>query len=122
VFSIPIPTPRDALVALAVAGLCLPLGYCSGKRAGVARMEAARAVANVEALRTDGSAKELAAVERANDNAAVAAKREDLLDAVADLPDSTPTVRRVVLACARLRSQGTDTTTIPACRGPATPR
>lgn len=118
---IPVPTPRDALIALAVAGLCLPIGYCSGNRAGVARMEAARALGNVEALKTDGSAKELAAVERINDNAAVAAIREDLTDAVAELPDSIPSVRRVARACAQLRAQGTDTTAVPACRGPAAP-
>lgn len=115
--SIPIPTPRDALVALAVAALCLPLGYCKGESAGTARADAARAVANVEALKTDGSAKELAAVERLNDTAAIAAKREELTNAVADLPDSIPTVRRVALGCVRLRQQGTDPATIPACRG-----
>lgn len=112
-----IPKPRDAVVALMVASLCLPLGYCKGESAGKAREIAAAAVATVEVMRTDGSAKEVATVERVNDLADVAATKEALTDAVASLPDSTPSVRRVALGCERLRRQDIDTTNLPACSG-----
>jgi hypothetical protein len=107
---------RAALGAAVVAGPCLTLGYCQGKSAGEAKMEAAAAIATVEVMKTDGSAKEVAAVERVNDILAVEETKKELTDAVAKLPDSVPSPRRVALACARLRTQGIDTASLPACR------
>lgn len=115
---------KDALIAakssiitgLCVAALCLPLGYCQGLSAGKAKAKAAVAVATVEVMRVDGDAKEVAAIERRNDDAAIVAQKEELTDAVADLPDEMPSTRRVALACARLRAQGTATGNLSACR------
>jgi hypothetical protein len=104
------------LTGLAVAGVCLPLGYCQGLSAGKAKVTAATAVATVEVMKVDGDAKEVAAIERREDDATVAAHKEELTDAVANLPDEMPSVRRVARACAQLRTQGTDTSAITACR------
>lgn len=98
------------------AAICLPLGYCKGERAASARYDAARAVANVETVKVDGAAKEIAANERRVDDALVNEGKEKLLDAVQSAPPSVPDVARVALGCARLRAQGTDTAAIPACR------
>lgn len=104
------------LTGVAVAAICLPLAYCQGLSAGKAKAAASAAVATVEVMKVDGNAKEVAAIERRKDDAAIAAKNEELIDAVADLPDAVPTVRRVARGCAQLRNQGTDTSGIPACR------
>lgn len=96
--------------------LTAPLAYCEGKSAGSSKAEAAAAVATVEVMKVDADAKEVAAIERRNDDAQIAAKKEELTDAVANLPDALPSARRVALACERLRQQGTDTAAIAACR------
>lgn len=115
-----IPAIRSARAAIitgiAVAALCVPLSYCQGLSAGKARAKAAVAIATVEALKVDGDAKDVAAIERRNDDAAVAARKEELTDAVANLPDEMPSARRVARACVQLRQQGTDTADLPACR------
>lgn len=108
---------RAALGFAVATALCLPLGYCEGKRAGKAKADAAAAVATVEVMKVDGNAKDVAAIERTKDDAAVVEQKEKLTDAVANLPDSLPSPRRVALACERLRQQGTDTSRLPACGG-----
>ncbi|CAN5333413.1 hypothetical protein BH10PSE12_BH10PSE12_02540 [soil metagenome] len=85
------------LTGLAVAGVCLPLGYCHGLSAGRAKADGAAAVATVEVMKVDGDAKEVAAIERRSDDANVAAHKEELIDAVATLPDEMPSSRRVAL-------------------------
>lgn len=113
-------TWRPALLGAAVvAAPCFLLGQCAGAVHEKDRQEAAAAVATVEALKTDGAAKEKAAGERLADAEAVADLKEELTDAVADLPDDEPSARRVALGCARLRNQGQDTTRLPACGGSA---
>ena len=96
--------------------LTAPLAYCEGKSAGAAKSKAAAAIATVEVMKVDADAKEVAAIERRDDDAEIAAKKQELTDAVADLPDALPSARRVALACQRLRQQGTDTKPIAACR------
>lgn len=100
--------------ALAVIAL-LAVVYLKGVNAERDRQEAAKAVAIVEAMKTDEKAKEKAAEVRLADAAEVAEMKEDLTNAVASLPDDVPSARRVALACARLRAQGADLSGIPAC-------
>lgn len=101
----------SALIFAAMVG-----GYKGGERAATARYDAARALANVETVKVDGAAKEIAANERRVDDTLVNEGKERLLDAVQSAPESAPDAARVALGCARLRAQGTDTAAIPACR------
>lgn len=106
-----------ALVGFAVAApLFFLLGQCDGRRSERAVADAARAEANVQAAKTDQAATSKAADERVADAAVVTAKERELVDAIADTPDTAPDAVRVRLGCERLRQQGTDTTAIPACR------
>lgn len=108
---------RAAIITgIVCIAICLPLGYYKGERAATARYDAARALANVETVKVDGAAKEIAANERRVDDALVNEDKEKLLDAVQSTPESAPDAARVALGCARLRAQGTDTAAIPACR------
>lgn len=93
-----------------------PLAYCEGRSAAKGQYEAARAEANVEALKTNADASERAAEERAADATEVAEQEEDLIDAIQSTPDTAPDTVRVRLGCERLRAQGTDTAAFPACR------
>jgi hypothetical protein len=112
------PWWKAALGAVLMFGPAFLLGQCSGKDIEQDRQEAARAVAVVEALQNDGAAKEVAAGERLADAVAVAEMKEELTDAVQDLPDGLPSARRVALACARMRADGRDVSDLPACSGP----
>lgn len=108
--------PALAGAAVVVAPSFL-VGQCSGKNIARQQYEAARAVANVEVLKEDGDIKEVLAAQQKTDDALVNEVKKELTDAVSDLPDTLPSARRVALACARLRAQGTDTATLPACGG-----
>ena len=79
--------------------------------------QTARAVAaELAAKERDAVAKEAAAAERLADAAKTAKLTEELRNAVQALPDAVPSDRRRALACARLRSQGSDTARLPECR------
>ena len=118
---------KDALVSARASiftgavciALCLPVGYCEGLKAGKSKSEAAAAVATVEVMNVDADSKEIASIERSKDDAVVVEQKQGLIDAVADLPDSIPSARRVALACERLRQQGESIAAIPACGGSA---
>lgn len=101
------------IVGLIVFGLTLPLGYCKGYDAAQSKAEAARALANTKALQIDAAAGNIAAEERVADALAVDDKEEELLDAIADVPDTTPDAVRVRLGCQRLRAQGTAEPDLP---------
>lgn len=107
---------KAALGFLLAAPLFFLLGQCDGKRTQRRIDDAARAEANVEALKTNAKATEAAAEQRVKDATEIAANEEELLDAIADTPDGAPDAKRVALGCARLRAQGTDTAAFPACR------
>lgn len=113
-----ISAARNAiLTGMAVAGLCLPLGYCAGQRAEKARNEAARALANIEALQVEGAAAEKAAADRVEDALAVERHEQELIDAISKVPDGPPDDVRVALGCQRLRAQGTAAADLPEiCR------
>ena len=105
------------ITGLCVAAICLPLGYCKGETAATAKWEAARDLANVKAMKTDAKAKDNAAAARVTDALTVKENEKELLDAIADIPDEQPSAVRVAAGCQRLHAQGTDITSIPACRG-----
>ena len=96
--------------------MCFPLAYCEGKKAAGAQYKAARAEANVEAMKRGAAANEKAAEQRAKDATEITAKEKELIDAIESTPDTAPDTVRVKLGCQQLRAQGTDTSTIPACR------
>lgn len=106
---------RALVGALVMFPLAFLLGQCSGAKNERVRVDAARAIANVETMKTDGAAQAKAADERVKDTLAITEQQQELTDAVADLPDALPSARRVALACERLRQQGADTATVPAC-------
>lgn len=67
-------------------------------------------------MRQEREALEQAAVERVADTERTAAMEKDLNDAVKDAPVAPVSDRRRLLACARLRAQGTDTSRVAACQ------
>lgn len=93
------------------------LGQCSGADHVRDQAKAATAVATVEALKSTSVANSQSADERVADAIAIAETKQELTDAVANLPDEVPSLRRVSLGCARLRQAGTDVSSIPACTG-----
>ncbi len=106
-----------AITGLAMAGLCLPLGYCTGVKTERARSEAARALANAKALELDAHAGVAAAEDRVKDALTVERHEKELIDAIADIADDQPDRVRVALGCQRLRAQGTGEADLPAiCR------
>lgn len=107
---------KAAVGFVLAAPLFFILGQCDGKRSERARQDAARAEANVEAMKTNTKATETAAAQRVKDATTVAAQEEALIDAIQSTPDEAPDAVRVRLGCERLRAQGTDLANIPACR------
>lgn len=94
-----------------------PLSYCEGKDAAFAEYKADRAEANVEALVQDAEANAAASDARVADAIAITEQRKDLVDAIAEVPDSVPDAVRVQLGCQRLRRAGTPEADLsPACR------
>ncbi len=109
---------RLVLAFVLGAALTAPLGYCEGKKAARAQADAARAEANVEAMKTNAAATDRAAEERVADAVTVTKQEEELIDAIQSTPDSAPDAVRVALGCQRLRAQGADPATLPAACGP----
>ncbi|MBH9536931.1 hypothetical protein [Novosphingopyxis sp. YJ-S2-01] len=107
---------RSALIA--IAALCLPTAYCKGREDGTVKADAARAIANVKALQADAAATGLAAEERVADALRINQDEEELIDAIAEEPDTVPDPVRVRLGCERLRAQGTPAADLPAPCGP----
>ena len=107
---------KAAVGFIVAAPLFFLLGQCDGRKSERARNDAARAEANVQAMKTNHGATEKAAAERVRDATTVAAQEETLIDAIQSTPDTAPDIVRVRLGCQRLRSQGTDLSNIPACR------
>lgn len=103
------------------AAIALALCWWGWSRAADQRDEARASLklanAEITLLKTDATLKETAAIERQNDTAAVAAAQEELLHAIAQVPDSTPDAVRVQLGCERLRRTGRIDADLPAaCR------
>ncbi len=106
--------PRGVWLALGAVLLVL-LVYQCGRKAERSNAEAERAVANVEAMKVNEAANTNAADSRVVDNEQVLELKEELTNAVAQIPDDVPDPVAVALGCRRLRASGTDTSAIPAC-------
>lgn len=105
------------ITGLAVAGLCLPIGYCSGVQAEKARRDAAQALANVQAMQVAEQAGEAAAEDRVKDALAAEQIRQELIHAISEVSDAQPDAVRVALGCERLRKQGAGEADLPeVCR------
>jgi hypothetical protein len=74
--------------------------------------------AEIALLHTDAALKEVAAVERQADTAAIAASEKELVNAIAEVPDTAPDHVRVRLGCERLRQRagGLDADLPAVCR------
>jgi hypothetical protein len=109
---------RNAIVTgLAVAGLCLPLGYCTGFKSASATYSKNLAEANRTITVKDAALKEAAARERLRDQIVTDKQEKELLDAVEKLPDALPSARRLARACVQLRQAGTREPDLPlVCR------
>jgi len=107
---------RAALGFLVAAPLFFLLGQCDGRKSERAVQAAARAEANVQAMKTNAAATGKAADERVADAVTVSDNERALTDAIQDTPDSAPDNVRVALGCKRLREAGKDPAAFPACR------
>lgn len=98
--------------------LCLLLfGWCTYDASRGRRDDDARVAANARAADRNTGAVSQAADQRVADTLNTATHKQELSDAVAQLPDAVPSARRVALACERLRQQGTRDTDLPTvCR------
>lgn len=109
---------QQVINLVAIGGACLTLGFCKGEDSANAAHEAARALANVEALAIDAAAQNSAASERVTDALRIDQQEEELIDAISEIPDTVPDTVRVMLGCKRLRTQGTPEISLPAICGP----
>lgn len=107
---------RDAILTGAlVAGLCLPLGYCEGRRAGVAAERAIAARAREKAAADARAADTAAAAARVDDAAKMDAKRREIDNAIAKAAPGVPADAALALNCDRLRRAGFRVAEFPAC-------
>lgn len=99
------------ITGLAVAGLCLPLGYCAGRRAAPPPAIDTKAVAINERARDNADQA------RAADGITIIQHEQELTNAISQVPDTKPDAVRVALGCQRLRAQGAVEADLPAdCR------
>lgn len=101
------------LLAVAIAAGVL---YAKGRSDEHKKTEAARRVAEAEAIKLDTHAKGLAGADLEKHIAQIAEHKEELTNAVAQVPDTVPDAVAVRLGCERLRLQGTSTADLPACQ------
>jgi Tfp pilus assembly protein PilE len=109
---------RSWAIVGALAGVLILVTYCS-HQAVVRERDRAEAANQAAARAAEGrrnAAAERSADERLADTLSTQAREKELADAVAPLPDATPSDRRIALACARMRADGLDTSDVPACR------
>lgn len=111
---------RSNIAFLGIAFLAVLLAYFAGNSTGVhkerGRQEAARALANTEALKTARTADEVAAVNRVETALVIAQNQQELTNAVSETPDTLPDNVRVRLGCQRLRQAGAPEASQPPCR------
>lgn len=108
-------------LAIAAAALLLSMGAFGAWKWEDGRVKAAQAAAQaiqtqVDALQRDAAAKAVADAQRVTDSAINRKLSEDLTNAVAKMPDSIPSARRIALGCARLRASGFIVADLPQCR------
>lgn len=99
------------ITGLAVAGLCLPLGYCAGHRS------ASGPAIDTKAVATNELARDNADQARAADGITITKHEQELTNAISTVPDTKPDPVRIALGCQRLRAQGAAEADLPAdCR------
>jgi hypothetical protein len=98
--------------------ICYPFALDSGKDAGRKEIQLQVETANRQFLEQKARADELAARQRVIDQNAVNRQVEVLLNAIRDIPDSTPSAISIRLGCERLlRAAGGNPAAVPAvCR------
>ncbi|WP_404415574.1 hypothetical protein [Brevundimonas vesicularis] len=107
--------PTGWLIVAIIAAFVLTGAFCSHRGAQGEKDRQAVQTQKTEAKAS--GAREIAAVERLTDTLSNNAAREELNDALKDLPDAVPSDRRVRLACVRLSRQGTPAADLPErCR------
>jgi hypothetical protein len=116
-----LPTsPQQIVTMVALCGLCLSLGFCKGDDYRNAKWKAKVAVADVREAEGTIVANGVASEERVDDALRIRKNEEDLIDAIADIPDSKPSVVRVAAGCERLRQNGYTDQQLPSvCRHPS---
>lgn len=82
-----------------------------------ASRDRARLRDQIEAMHRAATADEAYLKDLAEDAREQAKTEKELHNAISQTPDSSPDAVRVRLGCQRLWRQGTDISTIPACRG-----
>ena len=108
------------VLGVALAGLLaitmLWAASAAGRHAQRMLDRADAAAAITDARLKDAAAQARAETQRAADAAKIEQSQKDLTNAVANLPDSVPSSRRVHLGCVRLQHAGTDVSKLPQCR------
>ena len=114
-------TVRGWLI-VAAAALLIGLGAFGAWKWQDGRVKAAQEAVQalqgqVDALQHAAAAKAVADAQRATDDASNRKLSEDLTNAVAKLPDGTPSARRIARGCIELRRAKIDTSKLPQCVG-----
>lgn len=109
-------SPFGWAASAAASMLLLAAVYALIFQSGVKHEKQQQAERAVAAAALDARAKDAASKQGLKDQAASTKLTKDLTDAVAALPDSVPSARRVALGCARLRAAGRSTADLPQCR------
>jgi len=106
-------------VAVAILAVLVIVGgfYWKGRSDAKQAAETALRKENERALRTDEKARVAADLARVTDAAEVEEQREELVEAIQEIPDERPDAVRVALGCQRLRAAGQDLALVPACAG-----
>lgn len=103
------------LGALAIAIFCLSLvAYGASKERK--KQEARAAIEAAEAQAFDTKADQKSSAQLEAEGEAIAAKKEELTNAVAQAPDSVPGPAAVLWGCGELQRNGISTADLPACR------
>jgi len=105
------------LGGFAGAALWIPIGYIHGKSDSRLEYEAERAITNAKLLEDAAASKDTAAAERLRDALTISKAEGELVHALRKVPDEQPDAVRIKLGCERLRRQGKNTSSIPACSG-----
>lgn len=104
-------THRAGLIFAALLVIVVALAWCAGRESE----RDARAVRDLKTEAAAGRDRETAAIERADDTAAVAAKLETWNHDAERTPDAAPDQRELRRRCRQLREAGRDG--LAACRG-----
>jgi len=113
-----LPTSAQQVITMvAVASLCLVLGFCKGDDYRDSKWKAKIALAEVKDLTTTNIANEAASTDRVTDALRITKQEEELIDAISEIPDSAPSDVRVAAGCQRLLNNGYSVEQLPAiCR------